>query len=245
MSETSTEPNYLQRGTALLLANKIAVDANPQKDVEYPDWSDRYVNETEGFHDYSEMENYCDCGFATMLKEPKIHVEPKGNHWSVWTLICKEFIDSMNTTKSRSWVFGSYASAKVDTMVIIYTNTAADVDDPDLNTSRLYCSELMYQTWRGTCLASSETRDKDLPMGGLKFIAVGLISNLGTYATIQNAAESRGRSDSSTEGSITFSSSDENEDLATFQMLVGDGQWKADCENVCGSCEEFGWETDC
>ncbi|RAL63615.1 hypothetical protein DID88_003659 [Monilinia fructigena] len=226
MSEISVEPYYLQRGTELLLANKTAVDANPQKDVEYPDWSDRYVNEKEGVHDEDGLEDYCENSFSIMLTEPKINLEPIGRHWSGWTFLNKEFISNSNTPKYKAydsgWIFGGSASAKLDTMIVVYTKSAVDVDTPKNNTTRLYCSELMYQAWRGTCLASSETRDKDLPMGGLKFIAIGLISNRGTYLAIQNAVELRSRSDPSMgEGSVTFSSSDENEDLDIFRMLVG------------------------
>ncbi|KAG4026773.1 hypothetical protein MFRU_036g00070 [Monilinia fructicola] len=219
-------PSFLQRGTALLLANKTAVDANPRKDVQYPNWGVRYVNNRQGIHTFRRVDELCNNGVGIMLTEPPLQVEYQGGHWSAWTFLSKEFVAkqrrSQHTTLGAGFIFNGFASAKVGTMLILNTQTGADVDTPGQQTSRLYCSELMYQAWRDTCLASSEARDAHLPAGGLKFVVIALVVNQGTCSTMRHVVELRRLLGPPTEaGPVTFSSSDEDEHLDAFRMLVG------------------------
>ncbi|TGO35505.1 hypothetical protein BHYA_0156g00290 [Botrytis hyacinthi] len=228
-SEVLIPIEYLERGHAVLEANRIAINNTPHQDVAYPDWNIRYVN-VNGGHDREISEFFSRYGMATVLTERGIEYE--GFFWSKYSLSSKEVVDPANKEKYQDlWssnVAEIYASAKFGTIFTLNQWADADIDNPDVYTPRLWNSELLFQTWRDTCYTYVSPTGGDveilhpLQMQKLKYIIIAPISNSGTYTTICDALKIRGLSiEDNKYNMVTFSCNDISTASAEFAMLMG------------------------
>ncbi|KAF7942957.1 uncharacterized protein EAE97_006411 [Botrytis byssoidea] len=210
-SEVLTPIEYLERGHAVLEANRIAINNTPHQDVAYPDWNIRY-------------------GMETVLTE--LGVEYEGNYWSRYSLSSKEVVNPANKEKYQYlWsanVAEIYASAKFGTFFTLNQWADADLDNPDMYTPRLWNSELLFQAWRDACYTYVSPTGGDveimhpLQMQKLKYVIIAPISNVGTYTTICDALKIKGLSIADNKyNMVTFSCNDISTASAEFAMLMG------------------------
>ncbi|KAI9641377.1 hypothetical protein NHQ30_010179 [Ciborinia camelliae] len=214
---------YLQRGTALLRANEVAVNAIPRKDVQYPHWSIRYVTEAGG-HGLEDAGSLCNYGIGEILADPQLKINDEGKHWSNFNFFSKQVADARNRNVYVYLHVGSvvttFVSARAQTIIMLNSSAQSDIDIPGEDIPRLYNSELMYQAWRDTCIAY-QAGDGDSEIKNLKFIIRAPIVNLGTNYMIEVILQALGLSEKEiVQGPrLTFSSSDDNADA--FKMLLG------------------------
>ncbi|TGO48368.1 hypothetical protein BCON_0242g00040 [Botryotinia convoluta] len=228
-SEVLTPTKYLERGYVVLEANRIAINNTPHKDISYPDWNIRYVN-VDGGHDWEISEFFSRYGMATILRE--FGIEHEGYHWSKYNLSSKEVVNPANKEKYRDLrsvnVAAIYASAKIGTIFTPNQWADADFDIPDVDTPRLWNSELLFQAWRDTCAAYVSPIGGDiqilqsLQMKKLKYVIIAPISNDGTSKTISDAFKIKGLSiEDNKSNMVTFSCNDISTASAEFTMLMG------------------------
>ncbi|TGO25755.1 hypothetical protein BPAE_0073g00210 [Botrytis paeoniae] len=228
-SEVLTPIEYLERGHAVLEANRTAINNTPHQDVAYPDWNIRYVN-VDGGHDRGISEFFSRYGMATVLTE--LGIEHEGYYWSRYNLSSKEVVNPANKEKYQDLrsvsVAAIYASAKFGTIFTLNQWADADFDNPDVYTPRLWNSELLFQAWRDTCAAYVSPIGGDmqilrpLQMKKLKYVIIAPISNNGTYTTICDALKIKGLSiEDNKFNMVTFSCNDISTASAEFTMLMG------------------------
>ncbi|KAF7940026.1 uncharacterized protein EAE98_000153 [Botrytis deweyae] len=210
-TELFTPIEYLERGHAVLEANRVAINNTPHQDVAYPDWNIRY-------------------GMTTAFTE--LGIEHEGDYWSRYSLSSKEVGNPANREKYQDLrtnnVAEIYASPKFGTIFTTNQWADADFDIPDVYTPRLWNSELLFQTWRDTCYTYVAPTGGDveilhpLQMQKLKYVIIAPISNNGTYTTICDALEIKGLSIEENEfNGVTFSCNDISTASAEFAMLMG------------------------
>ncbi|TEY87432.1 hypothetical protein BOTCAL_0002g00400 [Botryotinia calthae] len=210
-SEILAPIEYLERGNAVLKANRIAINNTPRREVAYPHWNIRY-------------------GMAKVLTE--LGIEYEGHHWSEYNLSSKEVVKPENKEKYQHLRFVNvaqiYASAKIATIFTSNQWEYADFDIPGVDTPRLWNSELLFQAWRDTCAAHSSQSGGDiqslqaLQMKKLKYVIIAPISNDGTAITLSDALKIKGLSIEDNElKMVTFSSNDISTASAEFRMLMG------------------------
>ncbi|TGO90022.1 hypothetical protein BPOR_0083g00230 [Botrytis porri] len=228
-SEVLTPIQYLERGNAVLQANRIAINATPHQDVAYPNWNIRYVN-VDGGHDRAISEYLSRYGMATALTD--LGIEHEGNYWSRYSLSSREVVNPVNKEKYQDLrsanVAEIFASPKFGTIFTLNQWADADFDDPDIFTPRLWNSELLFQTWRDTCYTYVSPTGGNveilhpLQMQKLKYVIIAPISNHGTFITICDALKIKGLSIEDNEfNMVTFSCNDISTASAEFTMLMG------------------------
>ncbi|KAF7886609.1 uncharacterized protein EAF01_011287 [Botrytis porri] len=191
MFQILSPEKYLERGTAVFNAIQTAINANPVVDVSYPDWNIRYVN-IHRFH--NQVLPYL-AGFNLVFSDPQLQIESAGAHWSSYTFFSRAAIDAAddpNDLIDYDSVAQMFVSPKTGTAIMSFSNAAADTDIPDVDTPRLYNSELLYQGWRDACnaqLANGTMNESQLRK--LKYIICGPIVNLGTLWTIRDVLTSQ------------------------------------------------------
>ncbi|KAF5867631.1 uncharacterized protein Bfra_010606 [Botrytis fragariae] len=191
MFQILSPETYLERGTAILNAIQTAINNNPARDVPYPDWSTRYVN----VHRLHNQVLPDLAGFNRVFSDPQLQIESAGAHWSFFTFFSRaatDAADDVNKLIDYDSVAQMFVSPKAGTAIMTFSNAAADIDIPDVDTQRLYNSELLYQGWRDACtaqLANGTTNESQLRK--LKYIICGPIVNLGTLWTIRDVLTSQ------------------------------------------------------
>ncbi|TGO59502.1 hypothetical protein BOTNAR_0161g00130 [Botryotinia narcissicola] len=191
MLEILSPKRYLERGTTVLAAIQAAINAKPAVDVWYPDWSIRYVN----IHrTHNQVLPDLD-GFNQVFSDPQLQIESADAHWSFYTFFSRAAVDGVDDVSSLldyDSVAQMFLSPKTGTAFMTFSNTEADIDITDVNTQRLYNSELLYQGWRDECtvqLANGTTNESQLRK--LKYIVCGPIVNLGTLWAIRDVLTSQ------------------------------------------------------
>lgn len=228
-SEVLTPIQYLERGHAVIEANRIAINNTPHQDVAYPDWNIRYVN-VDGGHTLGISEFFSRYGMETALTE--LGVEYEGNYWSSYNFSSKEVVNPANKEKYQDLrsvnVAAIFASAKFGNIFTLNQWADADFDNPDMYTPRLYNSELLFQAWRDACYTYVSPTGGDveiehpLQMQKLKYVIIAPISNAGTYATICDALKIKGLSIEDNQfNMVTFSCNNISTASAEFAMLMG------------------------
>ncbi|ESZ91214.1 hypothetical protein SBOR_8388 [Sclerotinia borealis F-4128] len=238
IDEILTPEEYLRRGTAVLLANELAVTAIPQTEIQYPHWNNRYMNKLRG-HSIPKAGILCDGGLAAIFSDPQLQIDDTDNHWYAYSFLSQEVARRKNKAKYAYLGTGNvasiFASAKAGTIIMLNSCTAADIPTPGQDTPRLYNSELMYQAWRDTCSAysSAENSTALALQKSLKFIIRAPIANHGTYSTIEGLLDKRDLSTEEWEAGprVTYTVIDEHEvdnedrnmdmDKDAFAMLCG------------------------
>ncbi|KAF7951827.1 hypothetical protein EAE96_007125 [Botrytis aclada] len=191
MFEILSPEKYLERGTAILSTIQAAINASPGRDTPYPDWSTRYVN----VHSLHNQVLPDLAGFNRVFSDPQLQIESAGAHWSFYTFFSRAATDAVDDVKSLldyDSVAQMFVSPKTGTAFMTFSNAAADIDIPGIDTQRLYNSELLYQGWRDACtvqLANGTTNESRLRK--LKYIICGPIVNLGTLWTIRDVLTSQ------------------------------------------------------
>lgn len=225
-AEILTPTEYLERGNAVLEANKIAINTTPHRDTLYSDWNIRYVNRNGG-HGQEKRQNIYKSSLAVIFA--KLGIEDEGCHWSFYNFVSKAAMNSREIRESLETdiVASVYASAKTGTMVMTNMWGSADVDIPGLNTQRLWNSELLFQAWRDCCAywatAEGTQGSQALHMKNLKHVIILPISNAGTHTTILDTFQIKELpiQTMNTQDMITFSSGENFSWSAEFKMLMG------------------------
>lgn len=191
MFEILSPERYLERGTAILAAIQAVTNANPAIDISYPDWSIRYVNIDKGHNQVlPDLDDY-----NRVFSDPQLQIESTGVHWSIYTIFTKAAVDASGDVDSLldyDSVAQMFLSPKTGTAFMTFSNTAADVDFPDVDRQRLFNSELLYQLWRDSCAAQLKNgHTNESQLRKLKYIICGPIVNLGTLWTIRDVLTSQ------------------------------------------------------
>ncbi|TGO74728.1 hypothetical protein BELL_0260g00070 [Botrytis elliptica] len=191
MLEILSPERFLERGTAITTAIQAAINANPVIDVSYPDWSTRYVN----IHSVHNQVLPDLDGFNRVFSDPELQIESAGAHWSFYTFFSRAAIDAEDDVSKLldyDSVAQMFVSPKTGTAFMTFSNAEADIDIPNVDTQRLYNSELLYQGWRDACAAqlANGTMNKS-QLRKLKYIICGPIVNLGTLWTIRDVLTSQ------------------------------------------------------
>lgn len=229
-SEILAPIEYLERGNAVLEANRIAINNTPHREVAYPHWNIRYVNVDGGHQRDEDSDFFSRYGMAKVLTD--LGIEYEGHHWSEYNLSSKEVVKPENKEKYQHLRFVNvaqiYASAKIATIFTSSQWAYADFDIPGVDTPRLWNSELLFQAWRDTCAAHSSQSGGNiqslqaLQMKKLKYVIIAPISNDGTAITLSDALKIKGLSIEDNElKMVTFASNDISTASAEFKMLMG------------------------
>ncbi|KAK6608384.1 hypothetical protein H4I95_03764 [Botrytis cinerea] len=201
-SEILAPIEYLERGNAVLEANRIAINNTPHREVAYPHWNIRYVN-VDGDSDF-----FSRYGMAKVLTD--LGIEYEGHHWSEYNLSSREVVKPENKEKYQHLRFVNvaqiYASAKIATIFTSSQWAYADFDIPGVDTPQ----------WGN--IQSLQA----LQMKKLKYVIIAPISNDGTAITLSDALKIKGLSIEDNElKMVTFASNDISTASAEFKMLMG------------------------
>ncbi|KAJ8068165.1 hypothetical protein OCU04_003735 [Sclerotinia nivalis] len=208
---------YFSRGQDVIAANRLAISADPLIEIEHPDWTIRYAS-LEGSSEVTNVGNLYNGFMAEVLSDPALNIDDASN-WTSYNFYTKSVA---NRQRNRGYaavgpVARTIVSAKAATIIITSSNAGAEVGS---YTPRLYNSELMFQSWRDTCIAD-EAVGAGYQVSNLKYIIRGPIKNQGTYHTIEDVLEAQGFSFDEIDRGVqtTFSSTDANP--ALFTLLMG------------------------
>ncbi|KAF7865980.1 hypothetical protein EAF04_006143 [Stromatinia cepivora] len=217
---------YLERGNIVLLANQTALNMDPRRDIPYPDWNIRYVN-TPGGHGKDNPDSLDMNAMGFIFSDPKLETEWSGDHWSIYNFTTRKVYEMARRGEDPlgfGCVARIYVSVKTGTLIINIQDAEADFD-PDSDTTRLYCSELMYQAWHDACTVHLTSNPGESHLRKLKYVIIHHIINHGTLWTIQDALISQGVSPVSilqcNDEKGTFTSCDDNTWSDEFKMLLG------------------------
>ncbi|KAJ8068145.1 hypothetical protein OCU04_003716 [Sclerotinia nivalis] len=229
LSEVLAPERYLERGNAVLLANQTALNMDPRRDIQYPDWNIRYVNNPGG-HGKETPECQEEDAMGFIFSDPELQLDGPGDHWSEYNFCTRIFDETekagMNLAETSGCIAEINVSVKTGTMIVKYQDVKADWD-PDTDNARLYSSELMYQAWRDACTVHLTRNPGESHVRKLKYVIIDNIINQGTLWTIQDVLVSQGISPVSllagkkAKISYSITSGDNNICSDEFKMLLG------------------------
>lgn len=206
---------YIQRGDKVLRTLKDALHTLPHRDVDYPHWQTRYTN-VDGTH----SENIPNADFNQIFRDRQMSINGNGTHWSSYRVFSKGAVQEQtpDNLTDAYLVAGILVSARTGTMIVTMANSNADIDIPNVQTQRLFNSEIMYQIWRDACTVQMEHGISLIKT--LKNVIITSIVNFGTNWSIRDVLVYNGLQEKVPRDNIARITLDDpsSED---FQMLMG------------------------
>ncbi|CAD6444985.1 cc23268a-7c25-458d-a78f-20e61a1a7bb9-CDS [Sclerotinia trifoliorum] len=226
-NEVLAPEKYIERGTAVLLANQNALTMNPRREINYPSWHERYVSDPLK-HGIKVPACWREDEAGFIFSDAELQIDGSGPQWSEYSFFTKKVneMDNLNMVLPgyTGCVAEVHASPKTGTLVIKFQDAKADWD-PDTNYERLYNSELIYQAWGDACTVHLANNPGDFCFRKLRYVIIDNIINQGTLWTIQDVLIAEGVSPVSimagNKERITFERGDDNTCSEWFKMLIG------------------------